>query len=73
MPRLIAKTKLNYATRVIEPGTEFDAESEHDATMLCDTLNAPAERVSEPMTTENTDALVEPKDRYRRRDMRAKP
>lgn len=58
MPRLIAKTKLNYATRVFEAGDEFDAETEHDARMLCDTLNAPAERKPEPMTTENTEALV---------------
>ena len=77
MPRLIAKTKLNYATRVIEAGTEFDAETEHDATMLCDTLNAPAERVTaaEPMTTENTAALdpSEQSGRYRHRQMKAKP
>ena len=93
MPRLKAKTKFNYATRVLQPGEEFDAESEHDATMLCDTLNAPAERVPEEFVETRTgyeaqgiahdpDApdherqgrrTKEQEERYRRRDMRAKP
>lgn len=45
--RLVAKTKLNYATRVIQAGEEFDAKTEHDARILCDTINAPAMRKPE--------------------------
>lgn len=84
MPRLIAKTKLTYATRVFQAGDEFEAYTEHDVRMLCDTINAPAkrrpedeERVGHELQGSGYDSgavghELQGRQRYRHRQMKAK-
>lgn len=71
MPRLIALDKFTYATKVIFPGSEFEAVTEEDARLLCGF--GKAQRISDPNPQPpETSVSEEPRQqRYRRRDMRA--
>lgn len=67
MPRLVAKQKFTYATRVLQPGDAFEA-SDEDARLLCGFDKAEPARSISAETSEPEERKT---GRYRRRDMRA--